>query len=233
MKIMLKDKEITDSEKFKCLDKAGIIKYSDVYHKGAYITLDLETETLIFHEEKMVYKNGEGPKIPHKIYESLLQTLQEKSNNNPLTKSQLELITNAIENKQFFAGVLKIQKTDTPILTGLDNHVALFVKDPENPEYVYCLGFFTSAKDPGTIELSSTQEFNTNLSETKKAQGFRPARMLVHLKKKDIYNEVQTTIFWYENIDLLLQMYEDDLFYENISNILLIFIMGIIAFIGL
>lgn len=45
--------------------------------------------------------------------------------------------------------------------------------------------------------------------------------------KKDIYNEVQTTIFWYENIDLLLQMYEDDLFYENIfipiRNILLIF----------
>lgn len=180
------NKQITNKDMFDCLHRAGIIKYPDIYYKGAYLMHDPQTKQLLLHEEKMIFKDGEGAKIPHKIYESLLQKAQKKSCNLKPTTKQVEIIKASIQKQQFFAGIVVTKKNETLVLTGLDNHISLFVADPDNPDYMYSIGFFTSSKDEGTVQLSPQQEFNFDTQETNKAQSFRPAKMLIRVKKTDI-----------------------------------------------
>jgi hypothetical protein len=199
IKTQMEKSEISAIEMFDCFYKTGIIKYPNVYHKGAYLIEDptVKSEKYIYHEEKMIFKNGEGPKIPHKTYNLLLQYLQEKSTNEKPTMQDLNAIKDAIKQGKFYAGIYNDNSNnkDTQILTGLDNHISLFVEAPNKPGFVFLIGFFTSANDPDTVQLSSRQEFNADSLEAKKVQKFRVAKAGICVKKEHVTDHEDATKF--------------------------------------
>ncbi len=172
---------LTTPELMELVRRGGVIKNPNAIYK------DDQHKTI-------TVKEGEGPKLVAKIY-SVMEShpmIFAKDHKYP----PVEQILDNIKSGNFLIGIINREHPpETLILSGHDLHYVLAVPDPDDPNYYLITAMFTSAKDSNTVELSTTQVINKDLSETNKPQMMRFSTRIVKIHKDSLQEYPEATAY--------------------------------------
>lgn len=198
LKKKIETNNINATELLIILEESNVVCYPDVSYKGLYLIYDEKSKTLVIHNEKEIFKEGEGLKLTNTAYSLVTNPVENsvKTSSMLLTERQLYEIQKQIKNKQCIVGILRRpdqELKNAVVITGNDLHFLCVVEDVENPEYFIGLYMLTSTNDTNTKTLSKTQEFNANLNESKKPQNMRAFTKPIRIRKEHFEKHISGT----------------------------------------